>query len=273
MLYKYLPPERIDVLKNLKIRFSPLGSLNDPFEALPLVDLSEEKQKIHDRMEKDLKEYWDNLEEKEKTDEEKKEIEKARNKIKKLSNKILHPQNLGKGVLSNLADNFGVLSLSRSKDNLLMWSHYTEEGKGYVLSFNKKHDFFNQKDQLGNYTNPTPVAYTSVRSTIKPDQDDFYQKMFCEKPIEWHYEEEERVFRIFPSLENSVGKDKYNNNIILTDIPKDCITGIYIGYQASRKTKSTIFEAIKKNSITCPVYHSEISKKEYRILFKKVKNT
>ena len=67
MLYKYLPPERIDVLKNLKIRFSPLGSLNVPFEALPLVDLSEEKQKIHDRMEKDLKEYWDNLEEKEKT--------------------------------------------------------------------------------------------------------------------------------------------------------------------------------------------------------------
>ncbi len=32
MLYKYLPPERIDVLENLTIRFTQLLSLNDPFE-------------------------------------------------------------------------------------------------------------------------------------------------------------------------------------------------------------------------------------------------
>lgn len=32
MLFKYLPPERIDVLYGLKIRFTPLLSLNDPFE-------------------------------------------------------------------------------------------------------------------------------------------------------------------------------------------------------------------------------------------------
>ena len=44
MLFKYLPAERIDVLENLKIRFSPLGSLNDPFEAQPLIDLGEERE-------------------------------------------------------------------------------------------------------------------------------------------------------------------------------------------------------------------------------------
>ncbi|MBI6947597.1 DUF2971 domain-containing protein [Pseudomonas koreensis] len=32
MLYKYLPPERIDVIQNLAIRFTQLLSLNDPFE-------------------------------------------------------------------------------------------------------------------------------------------------------------------------------------------------------------------------------------------------
>lgn len=32
MLFKYLPAERIDVLENLRIRFTPLLSLNDPFE-------------------------------------------------------------------------------------------------------------------------------------------------------------------------------------------------------------------------------------------------
>lgn len=32
MLYKYLSPERIDVIQNMKIRFTPVVSLNDPFE-------------------------------------------------------------------------------------------------------------------------------------------------------------------------------------------------------------------------------------------------
>lgn len=32
MLYKYLPPERVDVLTEQRLRFTPLLSLNDPFE-------------------------------------------------------------------------------------------------------------------------------------------------------------------------------------------------------------------------------------------------
>ena len=43
MIYKYLPHERTDVLKNLKIRFTQPKALNDPFEALPLVSASKEK--------------------------------------------------------------------------------------------------------------------------------------------------------------------------------------------------------------------------------------
>ncbi|PKG79883.1 hypothetical protein CXF80_17080 [Shewanella sp. Actino-trap-3] len=33
-LFKYLPPERIDVLENMKIRFTSVVSLNDPYESL-----------------------------------------------------------------------------------------------------------------------------------------------------------------------------------------------------------------------------------------------
>jgi hypothetical protein len=33
-LFKYLPPERIDVLENMKIRFTSIVSLNDPYESL-----------------------------------------------------------------------------------------------------------------------------------------------------------------------------------------------------------------------------------------------
>jgi hypothetical protein len=34
-LYKYLVPERFDVLRNAKVRFSQPMALNDPFEMKP----------------------------------------------------------------------------------------------------------------------------------------------------------------------------------------------------------------------------------------------
>lgn len=36
-LYKYLHPDRIDVLKNRAIRFSPPNAFNDPFEFKPVI--------------------------------------------------------------------------------------------------------------------------------------------------------------------------------------------------------------------------------------------
>lgn len=36
-LYKYLGPERVDVLRDAFIRFAPITALNDPFELKPHV--------------------------------------------------------------------------------------------------------------------------------------------------------------------------------------------------------------------------------------------
>ncbi|EGR0465773.1 DUF2971 domain-containing protein [Vibrio cholerae] len=40
MHYKYLPASRLDVLQNLKIRFTPIGLLNDPYEVFGAKGLS-----------------------------------------------------------------------------------------------------------------------------------------------------------------------------------------------------------------------------------------
>ena len=39
MFYKYYPPQRLDVLENCRIRFSPPMDFNDPFELLPGLSL------------------------------------------------------------------------------------------------------------------------------------------------------------------------------------------------------------------------------------------
>ena len=48
IVYKYLQPERVDVLKFGRIRFTQLEALNDPFEGLPC--LSEYKNGLRELM-------------------------------------------------------------------------------------------------------------------------------------------------------------------------------------------------------------------------------
>ncbi|WP_297480123.1 DUF2971 domain-containing protein [uncultured Photobacterium sp.] len=123
MIYKFLPQERIDVLQHLKIRYTPLTSLNDPFESIPLFKLDDLRYKY---IKKTLSKF--NLSEDE--------------TIKLVDDKIkVMPDNIRKKIISGLGDSFGVLSLSRSRHNLLMWSHYAQSHTGFVIGFDETHKF------------------------------------------------------------------------------------------------------------------------------------
>lgn len=267
MLYKYLPSERIDVIQNLEIRFSPLQSLNDPFEASPLIDMSLEKEDMVSFIESGLNELWSNTKEYEKTEENKLSLEQAKKELIEKSEVLMCSRNAGHEVIKLLGDNLGILSLSRSEHSLLMWSHYASGNTGYVLGFHDEHEFFRKKDQRGNITKPIAVVYSQKRIQISPKDENYYQKLLFKKPLEWAYEEEERIFRYFLSKENAIGKDEYNQDIVLSELPKETIAAVYIGYKASCETESEILLALKKHNIECPVYKARICDNEYKIIF------
>jgi hypothetical protein len=50
VLYKYLPPDRIDILENMKIRFNPPSEFNDTFDADYLVPISQGVKAKSDRL-------------------------------------------------------------------------------------------------------------------------------------------------------------------------------------------------------------------------------
>src|SRR5271157_4663926 len=58
-LYKYLPPERLDVLRNLCIRFTQPGAQNDPFEFRPLINRFRRPEVARQAISKPLSEEWD----------------------------------------------------------------------------------------------------------------------------------------------------------------------------------------------------------------------
>jgi hypothetical protein len=94
MYYKYLHQDLLCVIKNLNIRFTQASALNDPFEAVPLI-----------KYEGDF--YYEN--------------------IPGLAART------GRAVIQMLDFTIGILSLSRTKENLLLWSHYADSHKGPVL--------------------------------------------------------------------------------------------------------------------------------------------
>lgn len=268
MLYKYFGPDRIDVLRSLSIRFSPLLSLNDPFESLPLVDAGSVKEMLIAEVISDLEELWEKTDEDEKTEENFVHLKHTReNTIANIEEKF-KASNAGREVITMLGDDFGVLSLSRTERSILMWSHYAAEGRGFVIGFDESHSFFHQEDARGRLTKPLPVVYTTTRSTISPGEGHFYEKFLCEKALEWAYEEEERVFRFLENIEaRSIGKDHYGQNIVLTHLPKEAIRSVYVGYRAEAEFVDSIFQAIERNKIDCDVHKARICDEQYRVVF------
>ncbi|MDW5287104.1 DUF2971 domain-containing protein [Alteromonas macleodii] len=265
MLFKYLPAERIDVLENLKIRFSPLGSLNDPFEAQPLIDLGEEREQQINTISINLEALWERTPDDEKTEENRALLESEKEKLLVDLHEMTSPFNVGQELVSRFSDMLGILSLSRTADNLLMWSHYAQEGKGFVIGFDEKHKFFNQSDQTGLKTNPVPVVYTNKRSHVDPGEKRYYEKLLGEKPRDWAYEEEERIFRFFPDNGNSVGFDDFGLAINLISIPKEAIKSVCIGYKVTSEFQKRILSAISENDIPSEVLTAKVSETEYKV--------
>lgn len=108
MLYKYLPPERVDVLSSNRIRFSPFKSLNDPFEATPLIDVNMVAMPIITQVTSEAKTFF--------TDKYSHDlINQFTNLLEQSCGRILTPFKMGANLIERLGNTYGILSLSRDK--------------------------------------------------------------------------------------------------------------------------------------------------------------
>lgn len=119
---------------------------------------------------------------------------------------------------------------------------------------------------------PVAVIYSNERqkytALIEKDPNPF--ELFIHKPLDWAYEQEERMFMPGMSLDSKIGYDVYGNEIILYDIPEDAITEVVIGCKADRTTELAIFEALNLRKNKCNIYKAKLSENEYRLIFDKI---
>lgn len=275
-LFKYLPSDRVDVLENLKIRFTQLSSLNDPHEMFHSVDVVTELDKVLISSINELNDIWDDMSGDDKKKHEK-EYRQTLGDIKQFHNELLRSYQMTDEISARLDRTIGVLSLSQTNANLLMWSHYADSGRGYVISFDSTHEFFHKHSLSGKETKPIVVDYVETKPRVNAKSMREGRHILGVKPLDWMYEEEVRITINFIGMKPKVNDhnravyDDFGNKIYLIDMPNDVINAVYLGPRVSDRTKKAILNALNDNNIDCPVYQSEFSNEKYQINFDAIK--
>ena len=151
----------------------------------------------------------------------------------------------------------GILSLSNTKQNLLMWAYYADDHYGYCLEFSSKENHGIYCNGLSYNKNIGKVLYDSKYYTFAdlnpyyhfdslPNSEEkkleFKKRLFCHKSREWAHEGEWRLF-----IDISERKENNNSTGALLPFPGK-LTAIYCGARMSDAAIEALKDAVRKGN-------------------------
>jgi len=198
----------------------------------------------------------------------------------------------------------GIVSLTETKDNLLMWSHYAEQHTGMVVEFDVTHEFFTSKFVNENNDKVGKIGRVLYRKERLNKLGDNLMEPYFHKSDEWAYEKEHRlllcIYRAdlllirksckekfisdgyvkedglsdFSDALYKVDKPLYAN--INTDpdcmpmykVPQEAIKSITFGCNSTPQFIETVKSKLKSNNMAhIDLFNSSIDKLDYRLNF------
>ncbi|MHB8880381.1 MAG: DUF2971 domain-containing protein [Thermodesulfovibrionales bacterium] len=269
--YKYLKPERIDVLSDLKIRYTQVSALNDPFESFPAI-ISESREWYWMRHKEIVSSEMESLGIKS----ESKRKQYFRRRKKEFPNWYACYTDekwlleLSSDVQKMSASVQGLLSLSGTSRNILMWSHYAHNHTGYVIGFDGDHEYFGKS--------VSPVIYTDERPFVDPTRSKQSGNLFYTKSKDWAYEEEYRKFLSlvvtlplesggsFLPYTDADSKAPVSDEVTLFTFPKESISEVIVGWKSAPELLSGIMTALLGHGLGhIPVYRAVPDKTKYEM--------
>lgn len=300
-IYKYVSPERADILKNAHIRFTQPATFNDPFECFPYFKAIATEASLdgylqshrwnEEEIEKMLQESWENeLQEYPGVNVPfdliksclKAEMEKSKPLIVDLlkeSMTMRHPffRKMSLNALIRAMNReIGILCLTEKEDNLLMWAHYSSNHAGFVIQFDENHAFFDQRKEPNEIRGHLrKVRYSLNRPEVtlfdpainNENINKWVADVFGVKSLHWEYEQEWRMFYTLRDCKKIISSKPYD--IYLFSIPKNCITGIIWGCKISNVDKQNMLKIIRddKEYSHVNLIQAEMDEREYRLKF------
>lgn len=207
ILYKYMSFARKDFWNNYQLRFTQPSAFNDPFDSF-------------------------------------------------ISNSFLPnylmPENAGFGDMAALFygiendmnksnDDFAVFCMSDVWNSVLMWAHYADNHKGFVVGFDVTHPFFELEKAFGT----RKVTYRKNRPQFSAA--DILNEMYYKADI-WSYEHEWRLCKDAYKADVIIEGDE---NIYLFRLPKESIQSVFLGVFMPDSQKEWIYEMASKIGVQC----------------------
>jgi hypothetical protein len=220
IVYKYVKPERREDLRTGLIRFTQADALNDPFEVNP-----------------SFSEFISGG------------IEYAKAQVKytptDLEIQAFAQEEAGR-FRQMLIPEYLMLSLSRTNNNPLMWSHYASCHYGFVIGFDANHPFFIDAQSLKSKL--LPVEYSGTRYVL-PRMEDWTREntlpVFLRKSTDWAYEQELRMF--MPARNASEQhQDPHGVPIYLLKFPGESLAQIVFGLFVQKDVKDETIELLNE---------------------------
>lgn len=205
ILYKYMSLERKNFWTDYKLRFTQPSAFNDPFDCLPSYSFIPEQ---------------------------------------------LMPEHSGFGELaalfygiekdsSEFNDDTAIFCMSQVWDSILMWAHYADSHKGFVVGFDMSHSFFDFEKTFG--TRKVKYCKSRPKSTEIDIVDEMYYKLDV-----WSYEQEWRLCKDVYKADETI-----NNNIYLFRLPKESIKSVYFGICMPENEKMDMYQKASHEGIQC----------------------
>jgi hypothetical protein len=253
-LYKYLAPDlkrAAQILRDLRIRFSQVSVLNDadefkpPYSGFATRETNEEISRdiLLRKCPTECANVYRNL-----------PIDQADRVIRDVASSAadnferrLQEGKLASDLYAKLDGNFGLLSLSETVTSKLMWSFYSDGGRGFIVEFDPDHVWFNNKTaDNDSFRHLRQVHYCAERRPecfLTTSEDD----LLYTKTHEWEFEKEWRVIRNFNDAKENKGKDIHGKDILLFEIPPAAIRTVIFGYRTTSEFEKALRDVVSAN--------------------------
>jgi len=158
---------------------------------------------------------------------------------------------------------FGIFTLTPHKDNLLMWSHYSDSHNGFCIGYDTSRldGFLKGLSESDNLVIPGyEVDYCSEYPKLLPGElsdEDWVIKQLTTKSNAWAYEEEYR-FIIF------------NKTDFQLSLPSGTISEVILGCKMSDDYKAEIIEVLGEKSYKIDLYQTKMSMHSFSLDIEKI---
>jgi hypothetical protein len=245
-LYKYVSIAGLRRILEGSIRFTQPSAFNDPFELLPEIIMPTNEP------ERQISVSFDIIADRRVVSD---------GEVETIPDGCGSSDAMSRDIVQQLNQLIGILSLSRVRNSLLMWSLYADQYSGAVVEFDETHDFFSGQIDV-EYRPARPRRHLNSYLAGMPIP-------VAELCAKWAYEREVRVIRPLSECQESA-KDRREFPVFVRPIPVEAIKSVILGERTTVAEQREIFGRVMDTNISlwlAAVDHSGFAFREERIKF------